>query len=282
MSTPTPNEAPLLFPGALAMPALGLGTWQLKGDAGERAVAHALSTGYRHLDTASAYENEREVGAGLRASGLPRERVFVTTKVWHSDLADGAVQRSAEASLKRLGLDYVDLLLVHWPSKTVALAETLAAFAECKRRGLTRHIGVANFTVPLLAEAVALSREPIAANQCEYHPRLDQTKVLAACRRHGIVFTSYCPIGRMTLLHDPTVVAIALEKGRTPAQILLRWHIQQGIAAIPKSGHGPRIDENMAIFDFALSDDEMARLHGLARADGRMIDLAFSPLWDVA
>lgn len=274
-------SATVVAANGAAIPAIGLGTWAARGEACAQAVQWALEAGYRHLDTAAAYENEAAVGAGLRASGVPRGEIFVTTKVWYTDLAEGALQRSAEASLRRLGLDRVDLLLVHWPNPAIPLAETMRALCDAKRHGLTRHIGVSNFPTALLEEAVALADEPLVANQCEYHPRLDQAKVIAACRRHGLAFTSYCPIGRGEPLAERTVTEIAARHRRTPAQVVLRWHVQQpGVVAIPKSIHRDRIAENIAVFDFTLTDEEMAAISRLARTQGRMIEPAWAPRWD--
>ena len=266
-----------------AIPAIGLGTWQLRGEECVRAVAQALGVGYRHLDTAAMYGNEEAVGEGLRASDQPRDDVHVTTKVWYADLAPGDLERSAEASLKRLGLTEVDLLLIHWPNPAMGLDGPIRALCEAKRRGLARHIGVSNFTVALLDEAVRLATEPLVANQCEYHPYLDQGAVLAACRRHGLAFASYSPLGRGGLTDDPVIGAIARAHGRTPGQVVLRWHVQQpGVVAIPKSGNPERIAQNLQVFDFALSDEEMARLHGLARPDGRLVRTSWEPAWDEA
>ena len=222
-----------------AIPALGLGTWQLRGDDCSAAVKTALAAGYRHIDTAAMYGNEEAVGAGLKASGISRDEVFVTTKVWYEDLAPADLRRSAEASLKRLGLSRVDLLLIHWPNAGIPLPGSIRALCGVKRAGLAHHVGVANFTVRLLDEAVAAADEPIAANQCEYHPYLDQRAVLSACRRHGVAFISYCPLGKAQVLGEPAIQATATAHGRTPAQIVLRWHLQQGVAAIPKSGKPP-------------------------------------------
>jgi diketogulonate reductase-like aldo/keto reductase len=263
-----------------AIPALGLGTWQLRGDDCSAAVKTALEAGYRHIDTAAMYGNEEAVGAGLKASGVGRDEVFVTTKVWYEDLAPADLRRSAEASLKRLGLAQVDLLLIHWPNARIPLAGSVRALCGVKRAGLARHVGGANFTVRLLDEAVAAADEPIAANQCEYHPYLDQRAVLSACRRHGVAFISYCPLGKAQVLGEPAIQAIATAHGRTPAQIVLRWHLQQGVAAIPKSGNARRIAENFAVFDFELAEDEMARIAGLARSGGRMVAPSWSPAWD--
>lgn len=266
-----------------AIPAIGLGTWQLRGDACTEAVAAALAAGYRHVDTAAMYGNEEAVGAGPKASGVDRDDVFVTTKVWYEDLGDGDFERSAEASLRRLGLSDVDLLLIHWPNPAIATADAIRNLCSAKRRGLARHVGVANFTVALLDAAIAAATEPLVANQCEYHPYLDQTAVRDACRRHGMAFTSYSPLGRGEVVNESVIGEIAGRHARTPGQIILRWHVQQpDVIAIPKSGHPSRIRENIDVFDFTLSDDEMARIHALARSDGRMVSPSWAPAWDTA
>jgi diketogulonate reductase-like aldo/keto reductase len=264
------------------MPCLGFGTWTLEGRQCSDLVAHALDVGYRHIDTASSYGNEEAVGAGIRASGLPRDDIFLTTKVWHTDLRADDLRRSAETSLDRLGLDHVDLLLIHWPSRSVPLAETIGALDKAREDGLTRHIGVSNFPTALLAQAIELSLAPIAANQVEYHPKLDQAKVLQACRAAGVAMVSYCPLFRGGALFAETAVAeAARHHGKTPAQVVLRWHIQQdGVAAIPRSSKRERIAENIDIFDFALTEAEMAAISGLRPANRRICDFAFSPQWD--
>lgn len=267
-----------------SIPVIGFGTWPLKGEECFRSVAAALASGYRHIDTAANYGNEEAVGEALRGSGVARDDVWVTTKVWWDNIADGPLQRSAEASLKRLGIDQVDLLLIHWPNRSVPLAESIRALNDAKRRGLTRHIGVANFSSRMLDEAVALSDEPLVTNQCEYHPYLDQSKLLAACRRHGVAFVSYCPLGRGSVggvLEEPVIREIAGRLGRTPAQVILRWHIQQpGVVAIPKSTNPKRIAENLDVFGFTLEEADMRRLSELARPDGRIVNVAYAPEWD--
>jgi diketogulonate reductase-like aldo/keto reductase len=274
--------ATLVEANGARIPAIGLGTWRLAGEAGSSAVQHALAVGYRHIDTAAMYDNEEAVGEGLRASGLPRDDIFVTTKVWYTDIAPGDLQRSAEASLKRLGLDAVDLLLIHWPNPDIPLRDSMQALAEVRRRGLARHIGISNFSARRVDAAVAACPEPLVANQCEYHPYLNQDAVRAACARHGLAFTSYCPLGKGDLVNEPVVRAIAAAHGKTPAQVVLRWHVQQPkTVAIPKSGNPDRIAENLAAFDFALGEDEMRRLSALARPDGRMVNPAWS-LFDEA
>ncbi len=265
------------------IPVIGLGTWPMKGQDCVDAVSHALKVGYRHLDTAAMYGNETEVGRGLRQSGVRREDVFLTTKVWWTDIAEGCLQRSAEASLRALSVAYADLVLIHWPNGDIPLAESIRALCAVKKHGLARHIGVANFPAAMLREAVDLASEPLVANQCEYHPRLDQTAVLEAVRGFNSAFVSYSPLGRGDLLRDPVVTGIAERLGRTPAQIVLRWHIQQPrVCAIPKSADPTRIEENFQVFDFALAEEDMAALSGLARPDGRLIDPEWSPAWDRA
>jgi len=264
------------------IPAIGLGTWTLTGEAATRLVADAIRSGYRHVDTAAMYDNEEAVGTGLRASGVSRDEIFLTTKVWPSDIADGDLQRSVEASLRRLQVDRLDLALIHWPSRTIPLADSIRALNEVKDRGLARHIGVSNFTVALLDEAVALSHHPLACNQIEYHPFLNQDRVLSACRRHGMAVVSYCPLARgAELFPEPAVTAAAERHGRTPAQIVLRWQVQQeGVVAIPRSSNAARIAQNLRVFDFALEADEMAALDALKVRQHRICDFEFSPDWD--
>lgn len=267
-----------------SIPALGLGTWTLRGDACAQLVSDALSIGYRHVDTARMYHNEAEVGAGLRASGIAREELFVTTKVWPSDIAPGDLERSAEASLKDLGLDQVDLLLIHWPNPRVALEGSIKALNAAKRMGLARHIGVANFPTGLLAEAIALSDAPLVANQVEYHPYLDQSKVLTMCRASGLAMVSYCPLFRDGgLFEERAVQEAAVRHGKTPGQIVLRWHVQQeNVAAIPRTTKKERLAENIAIFDFVLSDAEMAAISALTIQNKRLCNDTFAPEWDAA
>jgi len=261
------------------IPAIGLGTWTLKGDECSDLVNHALAAGYRHIDTARMYDNEAAVGAGIRASFVPRDEIFLTTKVWHTDLAPTDFERSAAGSLRRLGLDHVDLLLIHWPNARIPLEGTIKALNRMRERGLTRHIGVANFPTKLLGEALALSEAPLVANQVEYHPYLDQTKVHAACRAAGIAMVSYCPLYRGGgLLDEPAVLSSASRVGKTPGQIVLRWHVQQdGVVAIPRTTRKERLAENAAIFDFALSEAEMAAISALTRANRRICEHDFSP-----
>lgn len=266
------------------IPAIGLGTWTLEGRDAHQLVAEAIRAGYRHVDTAAMYANEEAVGAGIRDSGVARDEVFVTTKVWPTEIADGDLQRSAAASLERLGLDHVDLLLIHWPSRTIPLAESIGALNDAHRRGLARHIGVSNFTIAMVDEAARLSDRPLACNQIENHPYLDQSRVIAACHDHGLAVTSYCPLGRTGVVFaEPAVRRAADRHARTPAQVVLRWHVQQdGIAAIPRSTRTDRIRENLAVFDFRLDDDEMAAISALRGRHMRVCDTDFAPQWDPA
>ncbi|MFT4097828.1 MAG: aldo/keto reductase [Rhodoblastus sp.] len=261
------------------IPALGFGTWQLRGADCVAAVETALACGYRHIDTARMYGNEKAMGQGLRASGLKRDDVFVTTKVWRDDIGAGALERSAEASLRDLGLDAVDLLLIHWPNASISLEKSVAALCNARRRGLARHIGVSNFPVALLEQALALASEPLVANQCEYHPRLDQSAVIAACKRHGLAFVAYSPLGKGDLLAEPVVMEVAQRVGAKPSQVVLRWHLQQGVAAIPRSGSPAHIRDNFGVFDFTLSQADMAAISGLRRRNGRMVDTGWVA-WD--
>src|ERR1700759_2946703 len=212
------------------IPAIGLGTWELRGRTCARIVEQALRLGYRHLDTAQVYENEREVGEGLRASGVKRDDVFVTTKVWTTHFAPPELERSTKESLSKLHLSEVDLLLLHWPNPRVPLSETLEALARVKPLGLARHIGISNFTVALIEEAVAACPEPLACDQVEFHPYLDQTKVREACAKHGMALVAYSPVAKGRIKSDQTLVPIGQVHGKTAAQVCLRWLVQQNVS----------------------------------------------------
>ena len=273
--------APTLAAHGAQIPAIGFGTSGL-GTIRAEHVAAALKAGYRHIDTARKYGTEPAVGEGMRASGIPRREIFVCTKVSHENLHAGDFARSVEQSLKALGLDCVDLLLVHWPEKNTPLAETMAALGKAKRAGLTRHIGVANFNIAMLDEAMRLCPEPLVTLQAECHPYLDQSKVIAACRARGLVLTAYCPLARGRVQGDAVLTEIGKRYGKTCAQVALRSLMQQGIiAAIPRSTNAARIAENIDVFDFALDADDMRRITALARPDGRTANpIGRAPVWD--
>jgi 2,5-diketo-D-gluconate reductase B len=201
---------------------------------------------------------------------VPRKDIFLTTKVSHEHLRADDFAISVDESLAALKVDYVDLLLVHWPNPNIALSETMPALAKAKRQGLARRIGVANFNIALLDQAINLCPEPLAALQAEYHPYLDQSKLLAAVRERGLVFIAYCPLGRGRLFSDPVLTETAQARGRSIAQIALRWLMQQNVAAIPFSSNPQRIVDNFNVFDFALTDDEMKRISALKRPNGRV------------
>jgi 2,5-diketo-D-gluconate reductase B len=278
----TTAEAPVVEAHGARLPIIGLGTWDLRGRTCARIVEQALRLGYRHVDTAEMYDNEREVGEGLRGSGVKRDEVFVTTKIWPSHFAPRELERAAKESLVRLRLTAVDLLLLHWPNPNIPLSETLGALVKVKRMGLARHIGVSNFTVALLEEAVKLSSEPLVCDQVEIHPFLDQSKVIAACRWHGMAVVAYSPIARGVAKNNQVLARIGKPHGKSAAQVSLRFLVQQGIVVIPRTSRIERLSENLAIFDFELSDAEMAEIARLAHRDGRIVDYSYSgsPQWD--
>ncbi len=278
------HSVPPVIANGATIPALGLGTSPMRGETCRRAVLAALGCGYRLIDTAAMYGNEGAVGSAIRASGVPRAEIFITTKVWRSDLASARFQKSAEASVQRLGVDHVDLLLIHWPNESVPLAETIGALNEALRRGLTAHIGVANFPTAMLREAVRLSEAPLVANQVEYHPYLDQSRLLQCCREHGLALIAYSPFrkaGTGSPLTDPLIVQLARSKRATPAQIVLKWLLQQsGVAAIPRSSDPDRIAENADLFDVTLSSEEMDAIRQLVHPEGRQSRPIGEPRWD--
>jgi 2,5-diketo-D-gluconate reductase B len=264
------------------IPAIGLGTMTLKEATCVETVREALRVGYRHLDTAQMYDNEAEVGQGLKASGVPRDQVFVTTKVWHTNAAARDFARTTEESLKKLNLAAVDLLLIHWPNKDIPLAETVGALCKAKREGLARHVGVANFTLSLLEQAVKLASEPLVANQIEVHPFIDQSKVIAACARHGLAVTAYCPLARGGVLGNPLLERIGKAHRKSAAQVSLRYLLQLGLVVIPRTSNKQRLAENLAGLDFTLTDGDMAEIKTLRRPDGRVVSPPHAPQWDPA
>jgi len=262
----------------IEIPKLGFGTWQLSGEDCVDAVRDAIELGYRHVDTARAYGNERQVGQGLHDSGRNRDEIFLATKLWYTDLRAIGVHDQVEQSLRELRTDYIDLLLIHWPNRRVPLAETLAAMLEARDAGRVRHLGVANFPGAMLREA--LDHAPLICNQIEYHPYLAQAQVLDVVRERGIMVTAYSPLAQGAVLRDGTLSEIAEAHDRSPAQVALRWLLDQPqVSAVPKAASRDHRATNLDVFDFELTDEERARIAGLHRGY-RTIDPPWAPDWD--
>lgn len=262
------------------IPALGFGTWQLEGRTCTERVADALAVGYRHVDTAKKYENHEAVGAGLRRSGVDREEIFLTSKVWFEDLAHDDVIASTEASLKELDTDYLDLLLIHWPNPRVPLEETLGAMRELQEKGRVRHLGVSNFPPSWVEQAV--EHATLVCNQVEYHPLLSQQKLLEVLRANDMALVAYSPLAHGEGLDHPVLEEIARAHDRSPAAVALRWLVsQEGVAAIPKAASREHLEENFRIFEFELDEEEIRRIHALAEREGeRTVDPDFAPKWE--
>ncbi|MEN3202216.1 MAG: aldo/keto reductase [Atribacterota bacterium] len=250
------------------VPAIGLGTWDLRGEEGYQAVLSALSLGYRHIDTAEFYDNEREVGKAVKDSGVPRDVVFLTTKVWYTHLHFQDLIRSCEESLRKLGTDYIDLYLIHWPNEAVPLEESLSAMEKLQKEGKVRFVGVSNFDVDLLDKARNIAPFPILTDQVEYHPYLSQKPLLEYCQKHKVILTAYSPLARGRLSQDPLLCSIAEKYGKTVSQVVLRWLIEQDmVVAIPKAKDPKHQRENLEIFDFSLSEDEKEAISRLDRGE---------------
>jgi diketogulonate reductase-like aldo/keto reductase len=264
------------------IPALGFGTFRMPGADVLRMVPHVLDLGYRHIDTAQIYGNEAEVGDAIAASAVDRADIFLTTKVWVENYRRPAFLRSVDDSLTKLKTDQVDLLLLHWPNEAVPLAEQIGALNEVHAAGKARHIGVSNFNTALMAEAVRLSDAPLVTNQVEYHPYIDQSAVLAAARAGGLSVTAYYAMADGKVLADPVLNEIAGNHGKTVAQVVLNWLVEQeGVIALSKTVGEERAKTNLEIFDFALTEDEMRAVHALARRDGRLVSPGgLAPAWD--
>jgi 2,5-diketo-D-gluconate reductase A len=247
-----------------AIPQVGLGVWQTPPEATERAVTTALEAGYRHIDTAAAYQNEREVGQALAKSGLKRDEVYITTKLWNADQGYDSTLAAFDKSMERLGLEYLDLYLVHWPMpKTNKYVDTFKAFAYLRDQGRIRSIGVSNFEPEHLRTLIDATGIVPAVNQIELHPLLQQQELREVHAELGIATEAWSPLGQGSLLANPTVTSVAEAHGRTPAQVLIRWHIQLGNIVIPKSVTPERIVSNFDVFDFELSDQDMASISSL-------------------
>jgi diketogulonate reductase-like aldo/keto reductase len=264
------------------IPALGFGTFRMSDEEVARVLPEALRLGFRHVDTAQIYKNEAAVGDVLASSGIPRTDIFLTTKVWVDRVGHEAFIASVEESLAKLKTDYVDLLLLHWPQSEMPLADRIGALNELKKAGKVKNIGVSNFSVPLIQEAVKLSDAPLATNQVEYHPYLDQTKVLAEIRQHGMSLTSYYLMANGAVPNDDVLKDIGAKHGKTAAQVALRWAIQQkDVVALSKTAKVDRLPENYDVFGFSLSPEEMQAIHALARPNGRIVNPGhLAPTWD--
>jgi 2,5-diketo-D-gluconate reductase B len=266
----------------LDMPKLGLGTWPMVGEDCTRAVVQALELGYRHIDTAAGYQNEDAVGAALAATSVPREQIHVTSKVWWDQLEPQALRASCERSLRDLRSDYVDLFLIHWPTPDMNLRRTLDALVELKERGLARAVGVANFPLPLLREAVVTMGAPLAAIQVEYHVTLGQSKLLDFARQHEMALTAYSPLARNRVSEMPAIVAIARKHGVLPTQIALAWLLEQaGVAAVPKASGKSNQTSNLEALDVRLDAEDRATIAALPKHE-RLVNPAFAPQWDDA
>jgi 2,5-diketo-D-gluconate reductase A len=253
------------------IPQVGLGVWQTPDNEAAPAVKAALDAGYRHVDTAAVYENEQGVGEGIRQSGLPRSDIFLTTKLWNTDQGYEQTLKAFEASLKRLGTDYVDLYLIHWPSAHRGLfVDTWKALVTLKEEGRAKSIGVSNFYPEHIEKIVAETGVVPVINQIELHPDFQQRETRAFHEKHKIATQSWSPLGQGKLLGHPVIAEIAQKLGRTPAQVIIRWHIENGLVVIPKSVTPSRIVENFKVFDFKLSAEDLDRLNGLDDAGARI------------
>jgi len=260
------------------IPRLGFGTWQITGRDATDGVQDALDLGYRHVDTARAYENEAEVGAGLKASPVAREDIWLTTKLWYTKLRRTEVREQLEGSLRDLQVEYVDLLLIHWFNPDIPLEETLDAMAELKDEGKVRHLGVSNFPTRELRRALEL--QPILTDQVEFHPQLGQDALLEVAQEHDVMLTAYSPFAHGKLLDDPVLTEIGEAHGKSAGQVALRWLLDHpNVSVVPKASSRANRQANLEVFDFALSDDERARIDGLPK-DRRVIDTPWAPEWD--
>jgi 2,5-diketo-D-gluconate reductase B len=268
--------------GNAAIPAIGFGTYGMSGDDVYRLIPAALRAGFRHIDTAQIYRNEGEIGDCVAGSGIARSEIFLTTKVWVSNYSERFFEASVNESLRKLKTDYIDLLLLHWPGSDVPLAEQSEGLNRVVRAGKVRHIGVSNFNRALLTESIRLSAAPLATNQFEYHPYLNQALLVESTLQAGLAVTGYCGMAIGRVFSDPTLKEIAARHDKTIAQIVLRWLVQQrGVVALSRTTRIDRLTQNIAVFDFELDGADMAAIHALATADSRIVDPpGLAPLWD--
>lgn len=265
------------------IPALGYGTWQLKDKECETGVLKALEMGYRHIDTAQIYENEAPVGTALKSSGVSRDDIFLTTKVWMTNLGKDLFRKSVAESLKKLQTDHVDMLLIHWPVTEVPFAEQMESLRLMQEEGMARMIGLSNFTVPQMREIVEDLKIPVVNNQVEYHPLLSQKPVLEYLRKHDMFLTAYSPLARGKVRDEALLQEVADKHGKSVGQITLRWLVQQPrVAAIPKAASEVHMRENFDIFNFVLDADDMQRIGMLTQKSSRLINPDWAPNWDKA
>jgi 2,5-diketo-D-gluconate reductase B len=264
------------------IPMIGLGTMTLKGDVCVQAVKTALQMGYRHLDTAWFYGNEKENGEGLRQSGVEREEVLICTKVRETHLEPDKFRQSLDESLANLQLPYVDLLLIHWNNKDIPFKTSIGALCKAKKDGFAKNVGVANFTTKMLDEAWAVTSEPLVCNQIEVHPFINQDKVLAASKKHGMAVVAYVPIARGKVPGAEVIERIGKAHGKSAAQVSLRYLVQLGCCSIPRTANPAHMKENLDVFDFTLSDAEMAELKKLNATNLRVVNPPHAPHWDAA
>jgi 2,5-diketo-D-gluconate reductase B len=264
----------------ISLPRLGLGTFRLQGDACRAAVESALGMGYRHIDTAEMYGNEDAIGPAIAASGVARKDLHVTTKVWNENLAPDAIRKAFDTSLKKLKLDHVDLYLVHWPSPDMKLPAVLETLMKLKEEGRTRAIGVANFNIALLKQAVEEIKAPIACNQIEYHVMLDQTPIRKYMAAKSIPVVAYCPLAQGRAASNEALVAIGKKHNASAAQVALKWLLDQdGVAAIPKASRAESQKANLGALNVKLDDDDRKAIASLPK-DQRFVKPGFSPVWD--
>ena len=247
------------------IPSIGLGTWDVRGKEGEKIIQLALEVGYRHIDTAQMYENEKEVGNAISDSKIEREEIFITTKIYTLIVKNDGIEDSFENSLINLKTDHVDLLLIHFPAFTTNLNDMLDILFKLKETGKTKNVGISNFNHNLVNECIKLGYKDIFCNQVEYHPYLEQNNLIKVLKEYNILPVAYSPLAKGKLLNDKVVIKIAEKYSKQPAQIILRWLNQQDWISIPKSANEDRMKENMNIFDFTISEKDMNLLHGLAR-----------------
>lgn len=264
-----------------AIPALGFGIFRMSDDEVERVVPAALEAGFRHFDTAQIYQNEAALGRALEKAGARRDDLFLTTKVWVDNYDPEKFMGSVDESLEKLGVDQVDLLLLHWPANKVSIADQIEQLNAVHASGKSRFIGVSNQNVAQMKESIAKSTAPIVTNQIEVHPYLDQTTVANAAQAAGVAITAYFGMADGAVLRDPALIAIGEKYGKSAAQVTLRWLIQRGFVALSKTAKTERVAENFAIFDFDLSGDDMVAIGKLARPDGRLVSPpGLAPVWD--